>query len=237
MENAHEKNTKGSTMIKPVFGIKNILIFLFFLCLSVLLAVALLAAIDTLFDSIKEVDWGNIVGSILFGGGMARFFILTTSTALSQVVPKYFACMQVVGLYIRFSDLKDLLENEEFQPVNFPKNRYEDIQVSQNWVYTKGIYIPKKMIIAIFRDEKNITMRTTIHFSSVRTIDDRKFRFMSKNSHDNKNSLVTYLIKQMDIPTLKLPYDERENYIGDFYERFYKNKNKREDFITFLKRD
>ncbi len=144
-------------MIKPAFGVKNILVVIINIPLVFICTMYTLAACHELLT-------GNISGALMGVPG-AAFVYYFGFNIQSNIFPKYFKCMQAVTRYIEYKDLKDLLKDEEFVPFEFPqdivqilreyhiRDKHYKIQFSQNWIYADGVYITKKMFWGTWASE------------------------------------------------------------------------------------
>ena len=214
-------------MIKPGFGIRNILITIINIPLMYICILSIWAGLQMLIG-------GNISASVIVL--MAIIFTgLSWDNIRTQIFPKHFKCMSAVTEYIKYKDLKELLEDEKFVPFEFPqdivqvlrehhvKAKQYKIQCSQNWVYAQGVYIPKKMIRGTFAWEGGYNRLDEMAFE---LIDGAKIEF---GYFDRCCGIpAAYFEKGIEIPTIKnkRAYSEK---------KFKESVKTREDFLDFLK--
>ena len=216
-------------MIKSGFGIKNILTLLFDIPFCIVTLIGTCAFFGTMMDGSV-----NIVASIFMI--LLEGFLATISffDIRAQIFPNHFKCMDAVGNYIDYKDLKELLKDEGFVPFEFPqdivdilrqyrvKAKHYEIQFSENWVYVRGVYIPKKMIIGTYAREF-----VNNH------LDEMRFELVNECTisfgcfHRCCGIPEAYFNKGIEIPNIK-------QRIGYRTKKFKETVKTKEDFINFL---
>lgn len=229
-------------MIKPAFGVKNIIIFTLMLPFIAINTIFIISIIGSLFNGF-EISVVPFAVIMIFMSSW--FLVVVTNKAISQVVPKYFKCMKAVRKYITFNDLKELLKNEEFIPIEFPEyvkatfpkkrislgwNLKYDLQLSEKWVCAQGVYIPKKIIIDIY-NSLMIGGAPTIAFCT--TIDEYVDKYEIGLFPAVYIDVMRYFKLGNEIPNLKKGEKTRENFIKKFKEEI----QTREAFLSFLQND
>ena len=216
-------------MIKPIFGVKNILVVI----INIPLILIFLMYI-----------WAG--GNMLLGGNISAFFMILPAPFLiyyfvsnikEQICPKYFKCMQAVTKYIKYKDLRELLRDEKFIEFEFPqdiveilrrygvKAKHYEVQFSQNWIYAEGVYIPKKMVWGTSASEGVYNRLDKMMFE---LIDDEEIQFGC--FHRCCGIPGTYFDQGIEIPTIK-------NKRAYSKKKFKEAVKTREDFLNFLKED
>ena len=219
-------------MIKSGFGIKNILMLLWEIPFCILNLIAVWAFFGTMIDGITNVLTAIFI--ILLQGFVAIGLLFDIR---AQIFPNYFKCMDAVGDYIDYKDLKELLKDEEFVPFEFPqdivdilrqyrvKAKHYEIQFSENWVYARGVYIPKKMIIDTYAREFVNNHLDEMHFELV-----NEYKISFGYFHRCCGIPEAYFNKAIEIPNIK----QRMGYRTKKFKETVKTK---EDFLEFLNDD
>lgn len=120
---------------------------------------------------IKRIwTWWRIISVIilsmvilLFAGGLFRsfssgdlvivlFFVVTLMFLIYLFIecafPKRFDCMKIVRKYLSFKELKSCIKKEQFNKFEFnDKSDSFSFYYSENWLFVRDVYIPRKMIL------------------------------------------------------------------------------------------
>ena len=86
--------------------------------------------------------------------GIVLFFVVTLMFLIHLFIecafPKRFDCMKIVKNYLSFKELKSCIEKEQFQKYEFHDSSDSfSFYYSENWLFVRNVYIPRKMILDI----------------------------------------------------------------------------------------
>ncbi len=153
-----------------------------------------------------------------------------------------------ISKFVSYNELKELIKDEEFVPVDFPTNIHQqlskrekkvldkNLQVSKYWVCIRGVYIPKKMISSVHVQYLERIGNPPLRFMTIEnaTVHLGYFALLTPNYKVGHFAIATrsiarYLREGKDIPTLKKPYSKWKEYYD-----LYKTVETKEDFIQFI---
>ncbi len=213
------------------FGIKNIINFLMSL-------IAIWYAVFMFIITIEERS-DYYLSTFLFTLALfVALFIYMVKNAISQVVPKYYKVMRVVHKYITFSDLRELVKDEVFEPVELPlriqrkhpkrniKAFKRDFLVSENWVYANKVMIPKNMIVAV---RPSFYRKLDIFYFTLVDKSDYEFATFSSSGNESKVYFTKYFSQNEQISNIR-NITNAEQYI----EKFKNEVRTKEDFLRFI---
>lgn len=84
---------------------------------------------------------------VLYNIAVAGIFIYFITTLLTP------SCMRVVKRYMKYKDLKEVLEKETFQKTDITPPETYDLYISKHWIYINDVYIPRKLILTMSASE------------------------------------------------------------------------------------
>ncbi len=222
-----------------VFFIKKLLNFLL---ASFLLSLEIITVYLFLFES-PEMTTSELLISLIF---YSIFIYFTFRYFISNLIPKYFKEMRVVHKYITFSELKDLLKDEVFKPVDFPnivlkilsksklKSFNKEFLISDNWVCINKMMIPKKMISSIraravrYYATSNSDTISNLDITCIDLLNGKSYEFGPLYQESKK--LINYLNKGNEIANLRDTKDKVER-----INNFKKEIITKEQFLEFIK--
>ncbi len=218
--------------MKLSFGIKNVVKFILALMMS---GLSLYISCMIIYEK-SEID--NLY-DLFFALGVQLFILYFSARyAISQIIPKQFKEMRAVKKFISFSELKGLVENEIFAPLDLlpsvrniaSKSAIKEFEkgllVSQNWIYANNVMIPKKMIVSI-----SVRYSHHRHIFTCNLVNSSEFEFASirLDSDDKAKHLTDYFGRCFGIS------DTRNiTNIDEHIEKFKKDIHTKEDFLQYI---
>ncbi len=214
------------------YGIKNIVKFILIL---MIISIELLTVYLIICDSHELDSLYSLIPILLFW-----LFVISFSVkyAINQIVPKYLKVMRAVKKYISFPQLKELVKDEVFLPVDLPvsikkhfskselKSFNKGFLVSENWVYVNNVLIPKKMIVSI--KKSFLGRRDTFSLSLVNNA-NYEFAIVYCENDKTTKKLITYFSRNIQISNMR-NIDNCDKYIEEFKNAVHTN----EDFIKYI---